>query len=29
MAEFRDIIGQEQIKTHFHNAISTGKISHA
>lgn len=29
MAEFRDIIGQEQIKKHFHNAISTGKISHA
>lgn len=29
MAEFRDIIGQEQIKTHLKNAISTGKISHA
>lgn len=29
MAEFRDIIGQEQIKTHLKNAISTGKVSHA
>ncbi len=29
MAGFQDIIGQEQIKEHFQNAISTGKISHA
>lgn len=29
MAEFRDIIGQEQIKEHLTNAISAGKISHA
>lgn len=29
MAEFKDIIGQEQIKAHLHNAVSTGKISHA
>lgn len=29
MATFQDIIGQEQIKEHLQNAISTGKISHA
>ena len=29
MAGFRDIIGQEQIKSHFTNALSTGKVSHA
>ncbi len=29
MPKFEDIIGQEQIKEHFQNAISSGKISHA
>lgn len=29
MAGFQDIIGQEQIKEHLHNALSTGKVSHA
>lgn len=29
MAKFQDIIGQEQIKEHLHNALSTGKESHA
>ena len=29
MAGFRDIVGQEQIKEHFHNALTSGKISHA
>lgn len=29
MAGFGDIIGQEQIKEHFQNAIATKKISHA
>ena len=29
MAVFADIIGQEQIKEHLQNALSTGKISHA
>lgn len=29
MAGFHDIIGQEQIKEHLQNAISTGKVSHA
>lgn len=29
MAGFRDIIGQEQIKEHLQNALSSGKISHA
>ena len=29
MAEFKDIIGQEQIKSHLKNAIATGKVSHA
>lgn len=29
MAAFQDIIGQEQIKEHLQNALSTGKISHA
>ena len=29
MAQFRDIIGQEQIKEHLRNAIITDKVSHA
>lgn len=29
MAGFKDIIGQEQIKEHLQNALSSGKISHA
>lgn len=29
MAQFKDIIGQEQIKEHLGNALSTGKVSHA
>ncbi len=29
MAKFSDIIGQEQIKEHLQNSLSTGKISHA
>ena len=29
MADFHDIVGQEQIKEHMKNALSTGKISHA
>lgn len=29
MARFEDIIGQEQIKEHLQNALSTGKVSHA
>lgn len=29
MAGFQDIIGQEQIKEHLRNALSTGKVSHA
>ena len=29
MAGFQDIIGQEQIKEHLQNTLSTGKISHA
>ncbi len=29
MAQFKDIIGQEQIKEHLKNAISGGKVSHA
>ncbi len=29
MAKFQDIIGQEQIKEHLRNALSTGKVSHA
>ena len=29
MAQFKDIIGQEQIKEHLRNALSTGKVSHA
>lgn len=29
MAKFTDIIGQEQLKEHLQNAISTNKISHA
>lgn len=29
MVGFKDIIGQQQIKEHLHNALSTGKVSHA
>ena len=29
MAGFKDIVGQEQIKEHFQNALKTDKISHA
>ena len=29
MAGFQDIIGQEQIKEHLRNALSSGKVSHA
>lgn len=29
MADFRDIIGQEQMKEHFRNALTAKKISHA
>lgn len=29
MANFEDIIGQNQIKDHFQNAINSGKVSHA
>ena len=29
MAGFQDIIGQEQIKEHLRNALSTDKVSHA
>lgn len=29
MAGFHDIIGQQQIKEHLQNALSTGKVSHA
>ena len=29
MARFSDIIGQDQIKEHLHNALQTGKVSHA
>lgn len=29
MADFNDIVGQEQIKEHLQNAIAAGKISHA
>lgn len=29
MARFQDIVGQEQIKEHLENALSTGKVSHA
>lgn len=29
MAGFKDIIGQQQIKEHLHNAIEAGKVSHA
>ncbi|MBP5282418.1 MAG: DNA polymerase III subunit delta, partial [Lachnospiraceae bacterium] len=29
MANFQDIIGQDQIREHMINAIKTGKISHA
>ena len=28
MAKFQDIVGQEQIREHLENALSTGKISH-
>ena len=29
MANFQDIIGQEQLKTHLQGAIAGGKVSHA
>ena len=29
MAEFRDIIGQEQLKEHLQGAIERNKVSHA
>ena len=29
MLVFKDILGHEQIKEHFQNAVSTGRISHA
>ena len=29
MAQFKDIIGQEQIKEHLRNALTTDKVSHA
>lgn len=29
MADFNDIVGQEQIKSHIMNAIGVGKVSHA
>lgn len=29
MAGFKDIVGQEQLKEHLENVISTGKVSHA
>ena len=29
MLGFNDILGHEQIKEHFRNAVQTGKISHA
>lgn len=29
MLVFKDILGHEQIKEHFKNAVETGKISHA
>lgn len=29
MSRFADIVGQEQIKEHLQNAITTGKVSHA
>lgn len=29
MAEFKDIVGQEQIKEHLQGALASGKISHA
>ena len=29
MAKFTDIIGQEQLKEHLQNALSTNKVSHA
>lgn len=29
MADFRDIIGQEQMKEHLQNAVGAGKVSHA
>lgn len=29
MASFKDIIGQDQVREHLQNALSTGKISHA
>ena len=29
MAQFKEIIGQEQIKEHLQNALASGKVSHA
>ena len=29
MLGFNDILGHEQIKEHFRNAVQTGKVSHA
>ena len=29
MAKFADIIGQEQLKEHIQNAITSNKVSHA
>ena len=29
MLVFKDILGHEQIKEHFKNAVETGKVSHA
>ena len=29
MADFADIIDQEQMKEHMQNALKTGKVSHA
>ncbi len=29
MADFKDIVGQQQLKEHLQNALATGKISHA
>ena len=29
MAKFSDIVGQEELKQHIHNAIEMDKVSHA
>ena len=29
MSRFDDIVGQEQLKEHLYNALTTNKISHA